>query len=101
MSLSDWGICPESTCDSKTDCVELDTVDHGEGQVFISFSCLDCGYGSLEDDFRWWVRCPECMGYDDHPVDQIAHEITPEGKIHLECEQCGNSIEEFPSTKWE
>lgn len=98
MSLSDWAVCPESSCESGT--VVVDTVDHGGGHVFVSFHCESCEYGSLEDDFRWWVRCPECMDNSATPIDSIEYDVTDEGKVYFECTECGYSVEEVPESKW-
>lgn len=100
MSLSDWAVCPESSCKATTETITLDTVDHGEGHVFISFHCEECESGSLDDDFRWWVRCPDCMEYQDIPVDEVEYEITDDGKINFECTECGCSVEQFPESRW-
>lgn len=101
MSLSDWAVCPDISCDSAKENVTVDTVDHGDGHVFISFRCEDCEYGSLEDDFRWWVRCPECMSDGDTPVDTIEYNVKYDGSVHFKCEDCGRSIEEFPTSRWD
>lgn len=99
MQLSDWAACTAHGCPGDEP-VEVDVTPSGD-HLFISFWCPACEYGSLEDDFRWWVRCPECDPTPTHPVDHVSGEALPSGEIQFECEDCGLSYCAYPPTKWD
>lgn len=100
MSLTDWVVCPESSCERSED-TRVRVADHGVGGVHISFHCENCEYGSLDDDLRWWVRCPNCREDTPSPVDSIDAEVTENGEISFTCNDCGNSLTEYPNSRWD
>lgn len=100
MSLSEWVSCPEYDC-SKDENVTVD-ISYSQDMALISFWCPACEYGSLEDDFRWWVCCPQCdCGASEKPVDHITGNVTRSGEIEFECEKCGASLRSYPTTRWD
>lgn len=96
MEPEDWVNCHVHSCEDP-EAAGVDTQDMGGGQVLLSFVCESCPYGSLEDDFRWWVSCPECSADGD----EVDGGVTENGAIWFECQECGASVEEYPTTEWD
>lgn len=96
--IYDFLRCPEYSCSNQN--VGLDYYFNGE-DVFLSFSCLNCGSGSLEDDLRWYVKCPNCQGKVDRGVDRIKASIDEGGRVTFKCTECEIEASNYVRTRWD
>lgn len=97
--IEDFTRCPNSNC-NESEKVAVDYYHDGD-QLFFNFRCLDCGEGSLEDDFRWYVKCPNCNPNPEAGVDHVSGEIENSGIITFTCQECGLKIEDYVTTRWD
>lgn len=97
-NISDFTRCPEYSCDDGN--VGVDYFFDGE-RLFFNFYCDSCGCGSLEDDFRWYVRCPNCNPSPDGGVDHIEGEIKDSGMVKFICTECEADCSDYISTRWD
>lgn len=101
-TLTEWTRCPSVDCDHGQGAY----VDYYDGgQLFLSFWCPECEYSATEDDIRWWVMCPNCHGDEDpsefHAIDSVRGDITENGKVKFNCENCKESTSFFPASRWD
>lgn len=97
-SIYDFVRCPERSCDYPN--VGIDYYHDGE-RIFFNFGCINCGTGALEDDFRWYVRCPNCNPDPTGGVDHVDGSIETDGEVKFECEKCDCSASEHVVTRWD
>lgn len=97
-SIYDFLTCPE--CGTKESDVGVDYHVDSKNVLF-SFYCQNCNMGSFEDDFRHYVRCPNCNPDPQYGVDHIVGDITEDGHVQFECEECGSTAEGQIRTRWD
>jgi len=95
----DFTRCPSSEC-QRDGGVAIDYYFDGD-QLFFSFMCQDCGTGSLKDDFRWYVRCPNCNQNPSGGFDHVEGSIAESGIVHFRCKNCGSEAEDHVRTRWD
>lgn len=100
-TLPDFTRCPDTACDHDSP-IGVDYWYDGE-RLFFNFWCPYCENGALEDDFRWYVRCPDCHSQQETlgSVDRITGTITEGGRLKFTCETCGAEAESYPQTRWD
>lgn len=96
-SIYDFVRCPEHDCDESN--VGIDYF-HDGNRIFFSFHCSNCGTGSMEDDFRWYVKCPNCNPNPESGVDHIDGVINSDGTVEFECSNCGADVSDHVLTRW-
>lgn len=90
MTLSDWVSCPEKSC-TKPESATI-TIEY-TGDLGVGCDDIGCESGT---DISYWLHCPECHSDEC----DILASATKEGKVDLECADCGKSTREYPQTKW-
>lgn len=98
--ITDFTRCPSSECDQNEEEVAVDYYFDGN-RLFFNFMCQECETGSLEDDFRWYVRCPNCKPNPNTGVDRVSGTISSSGVAEFECENCGSKAEDHVRTRWD
>jgi DNA-directed RNA polymerase subunit RPC12/RpoP len=99
FKVEDFLRCPESSCNDSN--VALDYYFDGEN-ILLSFRCINCENGSLEDDLRWYVKCPNCMSEEVKTgVDRIEYNIENDGKVSFKCMKCNSKASDYIRTRWD
>ena len=100
MNITDFLVCPESSCDNPN--IELDYYAQSEDKVFLTFNCTNCIASASEDDFEWYVKCPNCMlEKHEREENEIQHTLSNTGKVTITCTRCDLRCSGHISTKWD
>lgn len=99
FDIEDFTSCASHDCDCSG-CLDLDYEKIGDS-LFLSFNCPECNSSSLEDDFRWYVRCPNCEPSPQTPVDTVEGGVKENGQVWFSCTECNADAESHIRTKWD